>query len=237
MLRLTVGERWEADLTAPIDLAIPLAFGGPQPNAFGLPRATGDVVVATDLGGPVNCVTVTLNPHGNGTHTECAGHVFTGDIDVARAAPLAPVPCCLISVDAARVVRASDVEPLLLGIPEIFRQAVVLRTGQTEPLRDYTGSGPAFLEAACARLLRRLGVQHLLIDLPSVDPEDDGGLVEAHRLFFEGVADGARRTITEMISVPDGTADGLYVLSLQVPAFALDAAPSRPVLFPVVELG
>jgi hypothetical protein len=35
--------------------------------------------------------------------------------------------------------------------------------------------------------------------------------------------------------VPDHAADGLYLLDLHVPAFATDAAPSRPVLYPVAE--
>jgi hypothetical protein len=35
--------------------------------------------------------------------------------------------------------------------------------------------------------------------------------------------------------MPDECADGLYLLDLQVPAFATDAAPSRPVLYPIRE--
>jgi arylformamidase len=234
MLRLTVAERWEADLLGGIDLSIPLRFGGPQPNAFGLPRATADVVVSTEDGGPVNCVTVTLNPHGNGTHTECAGHVFSGEIDVRAAAPHGLVPCCVVSVaPRGNQIQAGDLAGALESIPELFLRALVLRTGQRQPLRDHTGQGPPSLHPDGARELRRLGVEHLLIDQPSVDPEDDGGLVASHKIFFEGVTLGARRTITEMVCIPSSVADGLYMLSLHVPPFVLDAAPSRPVLFPV----
>ena len=42
-------------------------------------------------------------------------------------------------------------------------------------------------------------------------------------------------SITEMVYVPNSTADGVYLLSLQVAPILLDAAPSRPVLFPLVK--
>jgi hypothetical protein len=39
--------------------------------------------------------------------------------------------------------------------------------------------------------------------------------------------------LTELAYVPESAPDGLYLLDLQVPAFAADAAPSRPVLYPL----
>ena len=44
-----------------------------------------------------------------------------------------------------------------------------------------------------------------------------------------------RALVTELAFVPESLADGLYLLDLQVPAFATDAAPSRPVLYPIRE--
>lgn len=234
MLRLTVGARWVADLARPIDLSIPLEFDGRQPNAFGLPPATAQTVVATAEGGPVNCVTVTLNPHGNGTHTECAAHVFSTQRSVATEAPLAPVGACLLTVSAEDgAVQAEALEAALIAVPAEFRGAVVLRTGVRDPWANHTGANPTWLHPDAARVLRKYEVQHLLVDVPSVDPEDDGGAVLAHKIFFE-CAD-QRRTITEMVRI-GAAPDGLYVLALQVPAFIQDAAPSRPVLFPVREI-
>ena len=43
------------------------------------------------------------------------------------------------------------------------------------------------------------------------------------------------RTITELAFVADAAADGPYLLDLQVAPFDMDAAPSRPLLFPVSE--
>ena len=54
----------------------------------------------------------------------------------------------------------------------------------------------------------------------------------AHHAFwnYPAVTD-LRRTITEMIHVPDEVRDGEYILELQVPHFINDAAPSRPLLY------
>jgi hypothetical protein len=43
------------------------------------------------------------------------------------------------------------------------------------------------------------------------------------------------RTVTEMAFADDAIPDGLYLLSLQAPSFITDAAPSRPVLYPLIE--
>jgi len=79
-----------------------------------------------------------------------------------------------------------------------------------------------------------VGIEHLLLDLPSVDRESDGGALAAHRAFWR-YPDAPRMeaTITEFIYVPDAVVDGLYYLNLQVAPFENDASPSRPVLYPI----
>ena len=74
-------------------------------------------------------------------------------------------------------------------------------------------------------------MRHLLLDLPSVDPEHDGGALAAHKAFW-GLPDRPRHgaTITELIAVPDTAEDGLYLLNLQTAALENDASPSRPIL-------
>ena len=75
-------------------------------------------------------------------------------------------------------------------------------------------------------------MKHLLHDLPSVDREEDGGVLAAHHAFwdFPNTID-LDRTITEMLHVPSTVGDGEYLLELQLPHFMNDAAPSRPVLY------
>lgn len=93
-------------------------------------------------------------------------------------------------------------------------------------------------------LVASSGIQHLLVDLPSVDRMFDEGRLSAHRLFWE-MPQGSQdveesnhslKTITEMIYVDDSVSDGQYLLNLQIPSFVADAAPSRPIIYPIVSL-
>ena len=83
-----------------------------------------------------------------------------------------------------------------------------------------------------------LGVQHLLVDSPSLDRLFDDGQLTAHNMFWETKqkifnTKTQHKTITEMIFVPKEVKDGCYLLNLQVPAFVSDAAPSRPILYQI----
>ncbi len=127
--------------------------------------------------------------------------------------------------------------------------AVVIRTLPNEAdkrHRAYSGSpspAPYFLPEAMRWLVER-GVTSLVVDLPSLDRADDGGRLAAHREYWglpPGSEDPAQATrghalVTELAYVPDSVPDGLYLLDLQVPAFGSDAAPSRPVLYPLLSI-
>lgn len=127
--------------------------------------------------------------------------------------------------------------------------AIVVRTlpnDDSKRTRRWGGSGAPFFTPAAMSYVRSM-CQHLVCDLPSVDKEDDGGLLLAHRAFWGLPPRGASldgyetssATITELAYIPPagpagtGPEDGPYVLSLQVAPIELDAAPSRPLLFPV----
>ena len=75
-------QKYEADLSKPLDISIPLLEGDQSVNCFYAPlMETFPVdcrrlyVGSTTKGGPLNFLNVRLNPHGNGTHTECVGHI------------------------------------------------------------------------------------------------------------------------------------------------------------------
>ena len=103
----------------------------------------------------------------------------------------------------------------------------------------YSRKNPPYVLPEAAQAVADAGFTHLLIDLPSMDREEDGGGLLAHRAFwnvdraFEGPAGKVERahcTITELAffgPIPDG----LYALSLNVAPVELDAAPSRPVFY------
>ena len=77
-----------------------------------------------------------------------------------------------------------------------------------------------------------MGVKHLLIDLPSVDREQDGGRLISHRAFWNYPKEiDLKRTITELIYVDNAINDDLYLLNLSLANIVNDASPSRPILY------
>ena len=97
---------------------------------------------------------------------------------------------------------------------------------------NYSNSNPPYLLKEAAKYISEINIKHLLIDLPSIDREEDGGKLSAHKLFW-GFPDNIRCgcTITELIYAGADVIDGYYLLNLQFVPFENDASPSRPVLF------
>ncbi len=239
-------QRFYIDLNTGVDLSIPLRDGADNPNAFYAPEPSfrpvqaGNFIGSTAAGGLVNFFNVSFNPHGNGTHTECVGHIAREPYALYRCLRGFHFWAKVVSLRPRRrpdgdcVVERSQLEAAL--IPQ-ETEALVIRTLPNEPSkrhRKYSGTNPPYLDAAAAALLAEYGVCHLLIDLPSIDREEDGGALAAHRAFWR-YPDAPRYdcTITELIYVPDEVPDGWYWLNLQTAALELDATPSRPILFPV----
>ena len=75
-----------------------------------------------------------------------------------------------------------------------------------------------------------------MIDTPSIDREEDGGVLAAHHAFWHYPQHTRMHcTITELVYVPGHVADGLYMLNILTGAFDSDASPSRIVLYAVQE--
>lgn len=235
---------YRADLGRPIDLSIRLRDGFSNPNCFWAPApefspvVAGDFIGSTAQGGVVNFFNVRFNPHGNGTHTECVGHIASERYVLPDCLQRFHFHAKLVSVypqrmeDGDRVILREQVETLLSpGEAE----ALIIRTQPNDLLKqsiNYSGSNPPYLEAEAAAYLAECGIEHLLIDLPSVDREEDGGAMAAHKAFWrypEAVREHC--TITELIYVADNIKDGFYLLHLQTAPFDLDAGPSRPTIY------
>ena len=85
---------------------------------------------------------------------------------------------------------------------------------------------PTYVLEDAAVYLKTKNIKHLLIDLPSVDKEQDGGELLAHNAFWN--TEGKLRldaTITEFIYVSNKIDDGCYMLNLQIAPFENDANP------------
>jgi arylformamidase len=235
---------YRADLNQPLDISIPLREGSENVNCFYAPflemepvRA-GGFIGSTALGGVVNFFNVKLNPHGNGTHTECVGHIAKEVFSLNKCLTKFHFIAKLHSVlpqrmpDGDRVITREQLEGVLEpGEAEAF----ILRTLPNDPdkcLRHYSGINPPYMAADAVHWLVEQGVEHLLIDLPSVDREEDGGALAAHHAFWkypEATRSGS--TISELIFVNNFIPDGLYLLNIQITSLELDASPSKPVLY------
>jgi hypothetical protein len=81
------------------------------------------------------------------------------------------------------------------------------------------------------------GYEHLLIDTPSVDRERDEAKFLAHKAFWKYPGSVRKNsTITELIYVDNEIEDGLYLLQFNVLNIELDASPSRPLLYDLMEV-
>lgn len=240
------------DLARGTSLAIPLQFDGEQPNFFNAPVASAMPLEAngftgdTRKGGSCNVGHYQLVPHCNGTHTECVGHITDEAVAVTEQLQQSLLPATLVTIAPRHnVIDATLVKMSLQHHPlRELHTAFIIRTlpNSREKLGHHYGQvPPAYLAEDAVTLLVEAGVEHLLVDLPSLDPMHDEGRLAAHRAFW-GLPAGSRRkqdakrprnTVTEMIYVPEQLKDGYYLLDLQIPAFMSDAAPSRPIVYPL----
>ncbi|MCB0517001.1 MAG: cyclase family protein [Chitinophagales bacterium] len=229
----------------PISIAIPLRDGWQNPNAFFAPLVEispvvmGDFIGDTQQGAAVNFKNVKFNPHGNGTHTECVGHIAREPVFLQQCLDKFFFAAQLISIypqampDGDRVITLAQVREALEG--KIFTPALIIRTLPNDKLKqqsNYSGNNPPYLSSEVAQYLAENEVQHLLIDLPSVDREEDGGVLSAHHAFWQYPhCTRHKATISELIYVPNAIKDGFYFLQFQITALVLDASPSNPVLY------
>jgi hypothetical protein len=253
------------DLDRPFDLSVELDFDGPQARHFAAPPARSQPYSVPGFSGSVasgascNCVSITLIPHCNGTHTEGAGHLTLEPLHAHRLVPRGLLPALLLSVQPvppSQSPESSDPlpQPCDLLVTRAALQAawpaqlpfapraLVIRTLPNDPAkraRDYTDMTPPYLTREAAQHLVARGIEHLVVDLPSLDRAHDEGRLTAHRLFFGlppgdsslAHAERSQCTVTELAYAPDDASDGSYFLQLQVPAINGDAIPSRPLLY------
>lgn len=249
-----------SQLGNPIDISIPLNFGGRQPSAYGVEAATstaceyGDLVGDTRRGGSCNFERATLIPHCNGTHTECVGHITNERISVRDCLVDVIVRAVLVSVEPDRVgsgdrlitaeaLRNAGVLPTATADGSLIVRTLPNDEGKLSRLYDDANLPPYFASDAMEFIVE-CGFKHLLVDLPSIDRLFDDGKLANHRTFwnvepgsFETNAETrVTSTITELIYVPNEVPDGEYQMNLQIAPFESDAAPSRPLLLRIPSL-
>lgn len=239
------------DLSKPIDISLPITADGKNPVAWYLnqpviePVKMGEWTGKVSEGASTNFNNIAFNPHGHGTHTECLGHITKDFYSINDCLKRFLFMADLISVTPEAlghdlVITHKQIEEVLANKKP---QAIIIRTLPNiddKKSRNYSHTNPPYLDEDAAAFFCELGIKHLLIDLPSVDREEDDGALTAHKAFWNvkdvnNLNDDARldATITELIFVPDDVEDGSYLLNLQIVSFDNDASPSKPVLYKI----
>lgn len=240
-------ETFEFDSTRGVEISIPILFSEKYLSAFGVgapikkPYAVEGFTGSVHQGGSCNCDVIEIIPHCHTTHTECVGHVLDKPIivnDILKEhffmAQLATVDCTGDFKISADMLKKNNVKPA---------DALIIRTkpnDEFKKIKQYADSAP-YLTRDAIEWMNENGVQHLLVDFPSMDPIWDGGKLAAHRAFWNLSEEQkeldektwSHKTITELIYVPNHVQDGPYALYLHTSHMNLDAVPSTPTLYPL----
>jgi kynurenine formamidase len=242
-------KKYQVDLSNGFDISIPLVHEAIGPKCFYAPNfkiepvVDGSFIGSINAGSPVNFKNLFMNPHGNGTHTECVGHILAGHYTINQCLKKFHFVSRVISVtpelleNGDLIVTKNMIQKSLMGVENT--EVLILRSlpnSIDKTTKDYSGTNPPYFSIDAMEALNVLGVRHLMTDLPSVDREVDGGKLSSHHTFWETnkeVASG--KTITEMIFVPDSIVDGLYFCNIQIASIESDASPSKIMLYDLVD--
>ena len=240
-------EVYNIDLSKPLDISISIKGNHSNVNAWYIeepkiiPHSEGEFIGKVSEGASTNFNDIWFNPHAHGTHTECVGHISEEFHSINQNLKQFFFLAELITIAPEKLGDDFVIskKQLQYALRETKCEAIVIRTLpnlKDKLSKQYSNTNPPYLLEEAARFLVEIGVEHLLIDLPSVDKEKDGGELLAHNAFWN--TSGQIRkdaTITEFIFIENTIKDGRYILNIQVAPFENDASPSRPVLYKIEE--
>ncbi len=241
------GETYKVDLSHPMSIAIPVqhqqgvrAWYVDFPSIE--PVKMGDWTGEVKQGGSVNFKNIFFNPHGHCTHTECVGHITPEDISVFQTLPNYFFKAKLITIlpeciDKDRIITKPSLQAHLEHEKQI--EALIIRTlpnSETKRITNYSNTNPIYLNKESVEYILQKNVQHLILDLPSIDKEKDNGQLEGHKTFWNYPHEKhSIRTITELAFIPNYILDDWYFLNLQIAPIHNDASPSNPVLYRIIK--
>tara|TARA_B100001250_G_scaffold409390_1_gene433631 strand:+ start:435 stop:1190 length:756 start_codon:yes stop_codon:yes gene_type:complete len=232
-----------------IDLSIPINFSTNGPSFFNAnypnvsPIQSGDFIGDIKQGGSCNAFTATIDIHCTGTHTESIGHIDNSGTSIIDVCPLGLISAYLISVFSQPASRTDELYHCNLLAESVITKksiqekltsevdALIIRTfpnNKSKKYRNYDSDPAPFFTNDAIDYLQSINIKHLLVDLPSIDKLDDGGQLGNHKRFFK-----KGKTISELLYIPNDLEDGFGFLQIQIPPWRLDAAPSRPIFYPI----
>lgn len=234
------------DLSKPLDISIPLRGTKENVTAWYVnppeftPVMENGFIGDVNLGGAVNFRNIFFNPHGHGTHTECVGHISKKPYTINQCLKQFTFHAKLVTITPYNVDGDSVI--MLEQVEKIWQKneadALVIRTmpnSDSKLHKQYSSTNPTYIHHKAMQFLVDNGVQHLLIDTPSVDREEDEGKLLAHHIFWDYPRNPQlSKTITELIFVPNTIIDDFYILQFQIASFENDASPSKPTLYEIL---
>ncbi len=250
------GQARRLKLGAPVEASRPVRLAPPEaPNAFSLPplqaeahEVPGWFVGDVRRGGSCNVEVLRCTAHGL-THVETAAHLLDPSGAPSTIADLPPerLAGLLLLADLSdlgdrpgeRVPPDRIVEALAApGLP-VAMLGLKTRASALPPATDFTGTDCLALSPEAAAAVREAGILTLVVDLPSLDPERDGGRMRAHRAFFGLPEAGCRGADPESRAVVElawfGALPAGYYYAVVTPArFAVPAVPTGLFLYPVL---
>ena len=239
-------DTYQIDLSQPLDISMPLEAKKENPTAWYVDAPKFEPVIGdgfvgdVNQGGSVNFRNIFFNPHGHGTHTECVGHISKEPYTINQCLKAFFFLANVVSITPEK--QGEDEVITLSQIEAVFQnngaKAIVIRTLPNTKDKlgmQYSSTNPAFIDAKAVQFLIDSGIEHLLIDTPSVDKEEDGGVLISHHTFWEYPNNTqTQRTISELIFVPESIIDGTYFINIQIASFENDASPSKPILYKIL---
>ena len=257
-------QEYSVDTSTAIDISIPYNFNGKQPRFYDVKKGTstplkiGSKLWSVSDGASCNVPEISLNIHCTGTHTEGVGHLLKNTGDIGKLLLEGFLPSVLISVNTVLFGNCNDNyhclvkdnEPVISAdsIKNKFKQwkikspkALIIRTIPNKIEKKFLNFNkiitPFFTNDALF-FINKIGIDHLIIDLPSVDRMSDDGILGNHRIFWKDshnkINHYSKKTITELAYIPNKVKDGFYFLNIQIPHFVSDAAPSRPLIYKIL---
>ncbi len=229
-----------------VDLSIPIKAGKENVNAWYCspvkiePVVSDNFVGEVSLGGDVNFRNITINPHGNGTHTECVGHISEKKYTINQCLNDFHHLGKIISIQPKPFWNDEFQEEDLIIDKELIEQALdfwenekvlVIRTlenSEQKKERQYSNTNPAYFTQEAIEFINELGVIHLMVDLPSVDREVDHGELISHKTFWNYPENPIlEKTISELLYIPNHLEDGTVLIQIQIMSIENDASPSK----------
>ncbi|PIR23319.1 MAG: hypothetical protein COV44_03300 [Deltaproteobacteria bacterium CG11_big_fil_rev_8_21_14_0_20_45_16] len=261
------GQRLEFLRHEAIHIGVPISFEEDRPAAFGVPNSSrkkisnDSFVGDTSKGGSCNVEEIYFIPHCHGTHTESIGHLVNNAITISELSfQLQFLKTCVISIPVVEARKSKEhytsnssgndlwltaeaIQKSWENLDHLFPpEALVIRSlpnPANKPLSQ--NSNAAYFTEEAMRWLINRDIEHLVVDIPSIDRMEDGGKLINHRAFWNLLPDQKTinkdswrtKTLTEFAYIPDRAKDGCYIMNINPIDWHLDAVPSSPILFPV----